>query len=348
MHIVHICPADKFIPGFIDFVRQHFDSSEHQFWIYGDCHLYGLPEGDNVFPLTGSAKKKIRLIWSLLHCRQVIFHSFHGIKQALLLLLNPWCLKKTYWFIWGGDLYQYHTNQNKLKRYITESIRRCVISRMTGIVTYIRGDYLNACRQYKCAGQWYECLMYTSNVFTPRAETDEVTKNSQSLKVLVGNSALPTNNHLAAFDIIHRFCNGNVEIVCPLSYGLPEYGNQIKAAGHKLFGERFTALMHFMPADDYITLLKSINFAVFNHTRQQAMGNTIALIGEGKTVFLNKGTTQWSFFEEKGIKVCDFSSFSLIPLSDSEVAENKEKIRCYFSSENLRLQLDTIFNKEEK
>lgn len=345
MHIVHICPADKFTPGFIEFIRQNFDFSEHQFWIYGDFSQYGIAEEKNVFRLSG-IKCRGRLLWSLLRCRKVMLHSFHGIKQALLLLLNPWTLRKSYWFIWGGDLYPYQSGRKNLKGYLTEWLRKCAIRHMAGIVTYIRGDFLNACRQYGCTGEWFECLMYTSNVFIPESGNDEAADHPRALRILVGNSALPTNNHLAAFNILHQYAGENIGIICPLSYGIPEYRLQVQSAGKQLFGERFHSLTQFMPARDYRTLLRSIDIAVFNHTRQQAMGNTIALLGAGKTVFLNQGTTQWDFFREKGIHVCDLQSFSLTLLSEAEKMENQEKIAGYFSEDNLYQQLNTLFNEK--
>lgn len=343
MLYIHICPADKFTPGFIELIQKHFEFSEHQFWIYGDVHQYGIPDADNIFQLTGKIKNRLQLFIALARCRKVIFHSFHGIKQALLLFLNPWSIRKSYWFIWGGDLYYTRVSHNKLKWYITETLRRVVIRRMAGIVTYIRGDYLNACRRYRCTGTWYECLMYTSNVFISRSGNDEPAGNKDTVNILVGNSALPTNNHLDAFGLLYKYSEQNIKIICPLSYGIPEYGRQVQENGQRLFGEKFHAITQFMPVGDYLTLLREVDIAVFSHTRQQAMGNTIALLGEGKTVFLNPGTTQWDFFMEKKIQVCDLQSFSLQLLPESRANANREIIRCYFSEENLIKQLCILF-----
>ncbi|WP_336222234.1 TDP-N-acetylfucosamine:lipid II N-acetylfucosaminyltransferase [Citrobacter amalonaticus] len=343
MKYVHICPADKFIPGFIELMYQHFEFSEHQFWIYGDTHKYGIPAADNIFLISGSIADRLRLLVALMRCRKVIFHSFHGIRLALLLLLNPWSIRKSYWFIWGGDLYQSSANQRKIKWHITECLRKYVIRRMAGIVTYIRGDYLNACHWYRCEGKWYECLMYTSNVFTPQEKNIATCVKSETLTILVGNSALPTNNHLSALSILQKYADKNISIVCPLSYGIQEYGRQIQITGQRMFGKKFTAITRFMPVEDYLTLLRQIDIAVFNHTRQQAMGNTIALLGEGKTVFLNPGTTQWDFFCEKQIHVCDLQSFSLTLLPEQTVQANQEIIRRYFSRDNLINQLSLLF-----
>ncbi|MBL5945873.1 TDP-N-acetylfucosamine:lipid II N-acetylfucosaminyltransferase [Enterobacter asburiae] len=343
MIYVHICPADKFMPGFIDFIRQHFEFHEHQFWIYGDSQRYDIPEGDNIFHLSGKIKNRLLFIWSLLRCRKIFFHSFHGLKQALLLLLNPWCIRKSFWFIWGGDLYQYQINHKGVKWCLTEFLRRCTIRGMAGIVTYIRGDYLHACQQYRCSVRWYECLMYTSNIFNAHADNAPVTANERPLNILVGNSALPTNNHVVAFDILKKYACHDINVICPLSYGIPDYAHQVERVGRHLFGKRFNAITKFMPASEYLILLRNIDIAVFSHNRQQAMGNTIALLGEGKTVFLNPGTTQWDFFNQHQIHVRDLHSFSLSQLSVSEVENNKQKVGRYFSQENLLRQLSILF-----
>ena len=344
MRIVHICPADKFTPLFIEFIQRRFDNSEHQFWIYGDLNLYGITAGVNILPLTGSMKNRLKLLWSLLKCNKVMLHSFHGIRLALLMLLNPWSLKKSYWYIWGGDLYQYQISTRNLKWHVTEFLRKVVISRMAGIVTYIRGDYLNACERYSFRGRWFECLMYTSNVFSPVTDENDKYKPGEPLIIMVGNSATPTNNHSAAFDILYACRNENIKIVCPLSYGIPDYAQTVEAAGRAMFGEHFSAITDYMPLQKYLELLNQVDIAIFSHTRQQAMGNTIALLGSGKTVFLNQNTTQWDFFRDKGIHVGDLQSFSLCLFSESQKEDNRKKISSYFSEENLARQLSELFN----
>jgi hypothetical protein len=348
MSIVHICPLDKFIPSFIEFVNENFDASEHTFWVYGDLERYRIELQGNVNylgeDLFRSAKKTLMMFKDIQRKDRVILHSFHGIKMAALLMLTPWVLKKCYWFMWGGDLYQYQTGKRNLKWRLTELFRRPAIKRMGNFVTYVKGDYALAKEWYGCSGRLHECLMYTSNIYKKNIIDSDVAATDGKKTILLGNSADPTNNHFSAFDILETYKNENIEIIVPLSYGVKGYAAEVIAEGQRRFGSKFVPLTDFMPFNQYFSLLGKVDIAVFNHNRQQAMGNTISLLGLRKTVFLNKGTTQWSFFEEKGIHVFDLQRFSLVSLSEVEKNDNEKKIEAYFSAENLAGQLGAVFS----
>ncbi|EMH4217922.1 MULTISPECIES: TDP-N-acetylfucosamine:lipid II N-acetylfucosaminyltransferase [Serratia] len=347
MSTVHICPLDKFIPSFIEFVNEKFDPDEHTFWVYGDKARFALPPADNVHylgaDLFGNVKPTLKLMKAIQRHDRVILHSFHGIKMALLLLLTPWVLKKCYWFMWGGDLYQYQIGKRNFKWRLTELLRRPAIKRMGNFVTYIKGDYELAKKWYGCAGRWHECLLYTSNVYKKNVIGERAADADDKTTILLGNSADPTNNHFAAFDVLETYKNENIELVVPLSYGNKRYAAEVVAEGTRRFGEKFVPLTDFMPFQHYLALLGKVDIAVFNHHRQQAMGNTISLLGLKKTVFLNPGTTQWDFFQEKGIQVLDLQTFSLRSLSAAEKDDNEQKIEAYFSAENLTAQLKAVF-----
>ncbi len=66
MSTVHICPLDKFIPSFIEFVNDKFDPDEHSFWVYGDKVRFALPPADNVHylgaDLFGNVKPTLKLM----------------------------------------------------------------------------------------------------------------------------------------------------------------------------------------------------------------------------------------------------------------------------------------------
>ncbi|WP_083234102.1 TDP-N-acetylfucosamine:lipid II N-acetylfucosaminyltransferase [Candidatus Marithrix sp. Canyon 246] len=72
----------------------------------------------------------------------------------------------------------------------------------------------------------------------------------------------------------------------PLSYGDPKgvYIKEVISTGTKIFGDKFIPMTEFMDFDKYLNFLGSINITIFNHNRQQAMGNTITLLGFGKKV----------------------------------------------------------------
>ncbi|CAI1664860.1 TDP-N-acetylfucosamine:lipid II N-acetylfucosaminyltransferase [Serratia fonticola] len=344
MKIVHVCSIDKFIPPFIKYIDDNFNSSEHIYWIFGEDSRYNLEHSANVKLLGSGKANKIKntmlLIKDINNSDKVILHSFLGTNLAILLFLLPWVLKKCYWFVWGADLYCYKTKRN-IKWYFREFFRKPVIKRIGHLVTYIKGDYLLAKKWYGCTGQYVECLLYSSNVFK---HMDLQRKNeSDGVQILLGNSADPANNHFRAFEKIERFKSENIKVFVPLSYGDQIYAEKVISEGKRIFGDKFIPLTEFMPFQKYLDLLATIDIAIFNHDRQQAMGNTISLLGLGKTIFINSNTTQWELLKDKEIHVLDIKDFTLTFISEEMRNENVRKIKEYFSNETLAKQLRSIF-----
>lgn len=344
MKILHFCSLDKFIPPFISNIKENFESSEHLFWLFGDIDRYSVDIGNNVKYGGGTLLKRVRALFDFvkdLHgVDKIILHSFTSTKVALILFFMPWLSKKCYWFIWGGDLYGFKTDKRNLKWNVKEFFRRPVIRRMANLVTYLKGDYNLAKEWYGCTGIWHECIMYTSNTYK---ELPIDINNTAKLTILLGNSADPTNNHIEALQKISCYKDHEIEVIAPLSYGKKEYSNSVILEGKKILGGKFRAITDFIPFPKYLELLSNVNIAVFNHNRQQAMGNTILLLGLKKTVYIKRGTSQWELFEHKKIKILDVENFSLLEISERDKVRNKEIIREYFSIENLNKQLDDIF-----
>ncbi|MBC3380906.1 TDP-N-acetylfucosamine:lipid II N-acetylfucosaminyltransferase [Serratia fonticola] len=344
MKIVHICPIDKFIPSFVDCVNNNFNSEEHVFWIFGRSDIFDIKDNHNVKYIGASKFAKLKTITELIidanKSDKVIFHSFLGAKLAAIFFFMPWIMSKCYWFIWGGDLYSFKAKRN-LRWYLKEAFRRPVIKRMGYLVTYVQGDYELAKEWYGCKGHFLECLMYTSNVYN-HVELDK--KNNDETVMILGNSADPTNNHIDALKRIEIFKDENIRVIVPLSYGDKKYAVKVIAEGQRLLGAKFQPITDFMPYEKYLELLSTVDVAIFNHDRQQAMGNTISLLGLKKTVFINRNTTQWRLFEAKGIKVLDMREFTLEYIDDEQKKVNSERIKEYFSHENLIKQLKVIFD----
>nr|MDA3878207.1 TDP-N-acetylfucosamine:lipid II N-acetylfucosaminyltransferase [Halothiobacillus sp.] len=122
-----------------------------------------------------------------------------------------------------------------------------------------------------------------------------------------------------------------------------EYAKVIATRGKEMFGNKFTPLLEFMPFENYLELLGQIDIAVFAHKRQQAMGNTITLLGLGKKVYMHSDVTPWAMFNELGVKVFDICKFDLMPLNDDVREKNQKRIKSHFSEITLAQQLQYIF-----
>lgn len=272
---------------------------------------------------------------------KIILHGLFDIYLVVILFFNPWLLKKCYWVIWGGDLYYYKLAKNNLKKTIKEIFRKFVIKRTGFLITYIPGDVELARKWYGAKGKYCECIMYLSNVFH---NVYQEQKKDCCIHIQIGNSADPSNNHAEIINLLEEIKEENIKIYAPLSYGDKEYANKIINEGKEKFGDKFIPLVDFIEFEDYLAYMNKIDIAIFNHNRQQAMGNIINFIGKGKKVYIKKGTSHCKFLKECGLKTFDFekNSFNLSLLSKRDIENNKTRIKTYFSESNLKDQLYKI------
>lgn len=333
---VHLCALDKFIPPFIHFVDENIDDKGQRYFLFGDIEKYPTPLNDRVVLMQGVASWWALFISSIF-AKKIILHSLLRRQYVLFLAAQPWLLRKCYWIMWGADLYGYLREAKGLKVRIYEHIRRFVIRNAGFLVTGTPGDVDVARREYHAKGQWVKCFNYPSNLFDARdmpTIAPPPTMDEQ-ICIMVGNSASPSNNHIDAFRKIKKIKKGHYTVICPLSYGEDQYAREVKRAGKEMFNEDITFIEEFLPRDKYIELLSTIDIVVFNHDRQQALGNLILSIGLGKTVYM-KQTNLFDLFTQMGISVCDIDKAdALDPISAEISAANIEAVKRTFSKQNL-------------
>ncbi len=321
---------DKFIPPFITFVTKHFDKMDHHFAILGEeRYEYGLtPEAPVEF--INSHK---RLSDLLISSPKIIIHGLWSETVNELLFLKPSLIQKAIWIMWGGDFY-FPERHSKYKHFVIQNMPYYVAS-ADHISEYLKNNY-------GAKGTFFPSFSYTTNIFQEMPDTPQV--NSSKTTIQVGNSADPTNNYSEVFEILKTYKNKNIVIKVPLSYGDSQTKVMVPEIGKSIFGDIFFPMENLLPYNDYIAHLSSIDIAIFNHNRQQAMGNIISLLGLGKKVYIGFKPTR-DFLKEKGITVFSLNEFSLTPLSESIVKENQKRVREYYSEKNLAKLYTELFNR---
>lgn len=340
--IVHIAACYTFIPPFIEFVNSNFESDNHEFLLTPIMAESNLLNSKNIKLCGNTRSAKLshysQVVTKMNQADKIILHGLLDIRITQILFFSPWLLKKCYWVIWGGDLYSYKLGRHKKNWRKKEFFRRPVIKNMGHLVTYIPGDVELARKWYGAKGDYHECLMYLSNTYK---SLDVPSTKSDTINIQIGNSADPSNNHIEILQRLLPFRDQNILIYAPLSYGNKSHAKEIMAKGKELFGDKFIALTDFMPFEEYLQFLGSIDIAIFNHKRQQAMGNTITLLGLGKTVFIRSDTTQWHLFKDKNIEVLDTLDFEIKYISSTQ--KNIENTADYFSKKTLINQYKLLF-----
>lgn len=345
MKIVHIIPVDKFTEAFVEFINNNFCSEDHSFLAYGNIDYTTIKkEGVTILKRTSTSLKL--LIKELYNSEKIIIHGLFSYYMVLLFFFQPWLLKKCYWVIWGGDLYYHTTREKTYKTNIYEYLRKYVIKNMFGFITHIRGDYELAKEWYGAKGEYYYSFMYPSNLYKEYSLSEGMKVDSK-MYIQIGNSADPSNNHIEVLDKLQRYRDMDIEIICPLSYGDKIYANSVIERGTEILGNKFIPITEFIPIDKYLDILAKIDIAIFNHKRQQALGNITTLLGFGKKIYIREDITTWQFCIDHDLKVynsnCDFED--LFENMDEKIKQqNIENIKLKFSEKKLVEDWRRIFD----
>ncbi|MCK9217040.1 MAG: TDP-N-acetylfucosamine:lipid II N-acetylfucosaminyltransferase [Firmicutes bacterium] len=338
MKILHIFKNTnkKFYKPYIEFINKNFILKDHKFMIEVYNNSVSIDKISNVEYIR--KKDYFKLILKMYKADKIILHSLMSPRIMILLFLQPWFLKKCYWVVWGADLYYYKEPRMSLRKKIHESMRKLVIKNMGNVCTLVKGDYDLAKKWYGVKGGYFKAAYVSDKGIKSRnkiiSNLNYLSLKNDKVRVIVGNSATPTNNHIEVFNILKKFKDENIEIVCPLSYGDMKYAKRIKDYGYSLFKNKLISLDTFMDMEDYMLYLSKIDIGIFNNNRQQGMGNIFSMLHLGKKVYIRNDTTMWEeiikyrqlvVFDIKEIEKMDFERFKQL---DTIIAkENMRKCK---------------------
>jgi dTDP-N-acetylfucosamine:lipid II N-acetylfucosaminyltransferase len=328
MKILHIMILDKFIPNFIEFVDKHFGRENHKYvLITSEKYNYGLKKEHEVEFLHTDNDIFTTLVQYMKETEKIVLHGLWREKVNLILKENPLLLKKCFWIMWGGDFY-FPQKQSELQKYVIENVPY--------LVTGTKGEVDYAKNNYNAKGEHIEAFVYTSNLFK---NIESSPKIDDKIRILIGNSSTETNRHFKVFNKLEIYRNENIEIFVPLSYGDFKYGMQVMKVGYEIFGNKFKPIIDFMNEQDYYKFLSTIDIGIFNHNRQQGMGNIITLLGMGKKVYMNPEVTTYEMFIDNNIFINDVNNFILDTTDINLNTNNIYNIERVFSTKNFIFQL---------
>jgi len=350
----------KFIKPFIKYVNTNFNAEEHLFLILNStkenaAEMAGFKNVKIAKPYdsNNNAIRKLMLIfkipfsmfllfWYFSRARKIHLHGLFDKKVITFLYMFKYFSKKIYWQMWGGGDLDIPTEAQS--RTLWYKITKKVKGSFYGYVSYLPGDYKLAKELYGSKGEFFEALMYESNTFN-EVELNEV--DDDIVRIQVGNSADSANNHLEIFNSLEKFKDENIEIYCILSYGekpwSPGWTKKVIERGKEIFGTKFIPVIDFMIFEEYLEFLGKIDIAIFAHKRQQAMGNTVSLLGLGKKVYLRSDITSWELFKDMDVKVFDVSDLNILKLDSVEKKNNVRLIKKLFSKQRHFEQLKGLF-----
>lgn len=326
--ILHLIFWDKkFSTQFIDFINSNFDKSNHHFLVFGSQVLredLNLLNYENI--TTVYRKKIVRFFLILkysLKSSKIIIHGLWDPITIILLSLNKKGAKKSYWLIWGGDLYNAYWSRNySIKTKILHFFRRRVIENIGHVVTLMKKEVDLINEWYGAEPNVYNCMLYQSNltddVIFKKIEEKEITS------IMVGHSATEDNNHIEVFEYLKGF--SNIKVYSILSYGSEFYRDEVINKGSTMFGDNFFPITEYKNLSEYKRLLGSMNIAIFHAKRQIGFGNLVNLVAQGVKIYLRDEIATKQYFDSIGVKTYSLFSDVDVTLIDSNVLEKNSKI----------------------
>ncbi|WP_429027256.1 TDP-N-acetylfucosamine:lipid II N-acetylfucosaminyltransferase [Aeromonas veronii] len=337
--ILHVMISEKFMPGFIDFVRSFSDRVVHRYvMITSEKYEYGLSK-DHGVEFLHQDRDFERLLSYMIDADKIILHGLWRDKVCSLLMSHDYLYAKTYWVMWGGDFYhpEYYSDA---QRHVMKNV--CHLIAMTDdSISFVRD-------KYGATGEHIRCVVYPSNIVNTDILVDNTHRETDDIKILVGNSSTEANNHISVYERLHKQDSNKLKIYSVLSYPIRHsYADSVVARGTELFGDRFTPILHFMSYDKYLAFLSKVDVALFDSWRQQGIGNIVQLLSMGARVYIRKRVSTWGLCQVLGLKVFDIEEDELLlsPLDIDSVIHNHNIVREHFSAAKLKNDLECIFNR---
>ncbi len=230
-----------------------------------------------------------------------------------------------------------------LKGRVVEYLQHCVAKKTDYFSAPIPSDLSVFKRRFSGFSGEYAQLNYGS-VAETFAQGDLV---GADFNILVGNSALPTNNHVDIFHMLAQHDLKARKVIVPLGYGDPGYRKNLIIQGKQILGEAFMPLVEFLAFGNYRAIVASCNVVIMNHRRQQALGNIGAAMYQGSHVYLNGTSPVYKFFKEKGAFVHSVEELASSSLPEGglhlhDVTNNRLVLERFWGSEQIRANVEAL------
>jgi dTDP-N-acetylfucosamine:lipid II N-acetylfucosaminyltransferase len=307
--VLHVMQGDKkFNLPLLEYILYDLKLDNHKFLIFDCDRNYKISRNKNIIILSEPVFENFFInlfkFYKQIISANVIFA--HSAQLSYFFVFFPWKFKCIIWPIWGGNDLPSENKLTTARGIIKNKIDNFFKRNVRFHATHIEEDSIYANKVLSSNAKFIFSPIYLSNV-TIRLKTSEnfLLKNGFKQKcVLVGNSNDPSNNHFSAFEKLSLSGLNPINVISILSYGnFEDYKINVIRKGIELFGSAFKPITHFMKLNEYLDLLDEVDFAIFNHDRQEGMGVAIQLLSLGKPVFFNPRSPAYCSFVRRGYKV---------------------------------------------
>jgi len=279
---------------------------------------------------------------------------------------------KLVWVYWGGDFYNYVDFElyDEKTKVILQKIgfslgsendycSNNVIYRNYTIRHLDEIHMFDTTFEYSIMKKNYLTNMFAKRFVYPNpidyVSTNRVKKTDKRTTILIGNSGNPSNNHFDALATVKEMNQEEIRLIIPLSYGIPsiEYFKELINYIRNNLTCEVEILKEMLSPKEYNEILEKVDMAIFNHRRQQAVGNIRKLMKLGKIIVMNPESPLFSYLNNIDIKVLSVNDTNLssvmkeLTLNKEILQRNSEIIDTYFGENIITTQINKIFDDDE-
>ena len=329
VHLVVRDELDKFPVGYINFMKLRMTGYEHHFFLSNSDSTHTINEplnlcdNQNVYYYDDllSELMKPESMNLLRKCDKIIANQpFAMDNKTILFLIRSGLSAKTYPYFWNSYDFPGKGLMHKVKRFLRmfrhpraalqHMCMRLFVKKSAGIIGLIDGDVDALMQTFPEAVKSFVAPMPGNPLITYDFSARDRHTEKNTYRIVVGHSAHECS-HLEGFKLLEHLKGENIEIVCPLSYGLPKVRENVLEIGSSMFGDKFVPVTDFMTKQEYINLLGSCDVGVFPTHAQHGMGNISLLLKLGKKVYMRDDTTMWQQYRQK-------MKYTVYPVSELE------------------------------
>lgn len=300
----------KFALPLIDYIIYDLKLDNHKFLVLNTDNRCSIKHKNVV--LIDLPLRKNLFFKFFVFCRQVLSAKkiiAHAAPLSFFFIWLPWKLKSIIWPINGGIDIPKPNRPIKMMQLID----RLYKSKIGFHASHIEEDSIYTNDVLSSNSKFLYSPVYLSNVINTLKDEDGFLYKVgfKNRVILVGNSTDPSNNHQEAFIKIATSNLNPQSVYSILSYGkYVAYKKDVIEQGYEIFGSVFKPITEFLEMNQYLKLLDEVDFAIFNHERQEAMGATIQLLSLGKPIFFNDLSPAFKSLKRRGYRVFSINELS--------------------------------------
>jgi len=130
------------------------------------------------------------------------------------------------------------------------------------------------------------------------------------------------------------------KIITPVSYGEPWVRNIVLKWGERLFGDNFMPLKHYLPREEYNSMMLSCSTMILPYLEPAAHGNILTALWLGMRVYLSEKSMSYTYFTRIGCKVYSIEydlverADRFMPQTDVELKQNRKVLLDLYGREH--------------